>query len=165
MRKNEARFCLLFLLDSGFWLLDSSKMMKRAAAKDFRDLIVWQKAHEFVLSVYRESESYPKNELYGLTSQMRRAAVSVPANIAEGFKKKTLPEKARFLNIAQGSLEECRYYLILAKDLDYGDTSHLMTQLEETSKLLEGYISKMIGDRSHERTGARIQKPEFRMKE
>jgi hypothetical protein len=151
MRKNEARFCLLFLLDSGFWLLDSSKMMKRAAAKDFRDLIVWQKAHEFVLSVYRESESYPKNELYGLTSQMRRAAVSVPANIAEGFKKKTLPEKARFL--------------ILAKDLDYGDTSHLMTQLEETSKLLEGYISKMIGDRSHERTGARIQKPEFRMKE
>lgn len=91
--------------------------MKRPPAKEFRDLIVWEKAHGLVLSVYRHSESYPKSELYGLTSQMRRAAVSVPANIAEGFKKKTLPDKARFLNIAQGSLEECRYYLILAKDL------------------------------------------------
>ena len=121
--------------------------MKRAPAKEFRDLIVWQKAHAFVLAIYRHSESYPKNELYGLTSQMRRAAVSIPANIAEGFKKKTLPDKARYLNIAQGSLEECRYYLILAKDLGYGDTSHLMIQLEETSKLLEGYLSKMTGAR------------------
>ena len=60
-----------------------------------------EKAHAFVLAIYRQSESYPKNELYGLTSQMRRAAVSIPANIAEGFKKKTLPEKARYLNIAK----------------------------------------------------------------
>ena len=118
--------------------------MKRPPAKEFRELIVWQKAHEFVLSVYRHSESYPKSELYGLTSQMRRAAVSIPANIAEGFKKKTLPDKARYLNIAQGSLEECRYYLILAKDLGYGDTSNLMLQLEETSKLLEAYLSSIL---------------------
>jgi four helix bundle protein len=118
--------------------------MKRPPAKQFQELIVWQKAHELVLSVYRHSESYPKSELYGLTSQMRRAAVSIPANIAEGFKKKTLPDKARYLNIAQGSLEECRYYLILSKDLGYGDTSHLMLQLEETSKLLEAYLSSLI---------------------
>ena len=116
-------------------------------------MIVWEKAHGLVLSVYRHSESYPKSELYGLTSQMRRAAVSVPANIAEGFKKKTLPDKARYLNIAQGSLEECRYYLILSKDLGYGDTSDLMLQLEETSKLLEAYLSSLIrlGVRSQER--------------
>ena len=118
--------------------------MKRLPAKEFQDLIVWQKAHEFVLSVYRHSESYPKTEIYGLVSQIRRAAVSIAANIAEGFKKKTLPEKARYLNIAQGSLEECRYYLILAKDLGYGDTTDLMQQLEEVSKLLEAYLSALI---------------------
>jgi four helix bundle protein len=118
--------------------------MKRPPAKHFQDLIVWQKAHEFVLSIYRYSESFPKNELYGLTSQARRSAVSVPSNIAEGFKKKTKPDKVRFLNIAQGSLEECRYYLILAKDLDYGDTSKLMEKLEEVSKLLEAYLSSIL---------------------
>ncbi len=118
--------------------------MKRPPAKHFQDLIVWQKAHEFVLLIYRYSESFPKHELYGLTSQVRRSAVSVPSNIAEGFKKKTRPDKVRFLNIAQGSLEECRYYLILAKDLDYGDTSKLMVKLEEVSKLLEAYLSSIL---------------------
>ena len=118
--------------------------MKRAPAKHFQDLIVWQKAHQFVLLIYQYSESFPKNELYGLTSQVRRSAVSVPSNIAEGFKKKTKPDKVRFFNIAQGSLEECRYYLILAKDLDYGDTSKLMEKLEEVSKLLEGYLSSIL---------------------
>ena len=118
--------------------------MKRKPAKDFRDLIVWQKTHQFVLSVYRDSESFPKNEMYGLTSQVRRAAVSIAANIAEGFKKKSKPDKRRFLNIAQGSLEECRYYLILAKDLNYGETSILTAQLEEASKLLEAYFSSIL---------------------
>ena len=118
--------------------------MKRPPAKHFQDLIVWQKAHEFVLLIYRYSESFPKNELYGLTSQVRRSSVSVPSNIAEGFKKKTRPDKVRFLNIAQGSLEECRYCLILAKDLDYGDTSKLMDKLEEVSKLLEAYLSSIL---------------------
>jgi four helix bundle protein len=73
-----------------------------------------------------------------------RAAISIPANIAEGFKKKTKPEKARCLNIAQASLEECRYYLILAKDLDYGDTTTLMNQLEEVSQLLESYLTAIL---------------------
>ena len=118
--------------------------MKRPPAKNFQDLIVWQKAHQFVLLVYRYSESFPKNELYGLTSQLRRSAVSVPANIAEGFKKRTKPGKARYLNIAQGSLEESRYYLILAKDLDYGDNLRLRNQLEEVSKLLESYLSSIL---------------------
>ena len=112
-------------------------------AKIFQDLIVWQKAHQFVLSIYRFTENLPKSELYGLTSQFRWAAVSVPANIAEGFKKRTRPDKVRFMNISQGSLEECRYYMILSKDLGYGDTMDLMNQLEEVSKLLESYISSI----------------------
>ncbi len=97
--------------------------MKRESAKNFQDLIVWQKAHQMVLEVYRLSSNFPKTETYGLTSQLRRATVSVPANIAEGFRKRGLADKIRFLNIAQGSLEESRYYLILANDLEYGDTS------------------------------------------
>ena len=117
--------------------------MLRAPAKNFQDLIVWQKAHQFVLTIYQISREFPKSEVYGLTSQVRRAAVSVPANIAEGFKKKTKPEKKRFLNIAQCSLEECRYYLILVQDLNYGNISEPMNQLEEVSKLLAGYISAL----------------------
>ncbi|MGD1805753.1 four helix bundle protein [Dapis sp. BLCC M126] len=111
------------------------------SAKSFRDLIVWQKAHELVLEVYRLSSNFPKTETYGLTSQLRRASVSVPANIAEGFRKKGLADKIRFLNIAQGSLEESRYYLILANDLEYGDTSELLLHLEEVSKLLDSYVA------------------------
>lgn len=119
-------------------------VVHRAPAKSFADLIVWQKAHQFVLGVYRFTETFPQKEIYGLTSQFRRAAISIPANIAEGFKKRGRADKARFLNIAQGSLEECRYYLILAKDLNYGDASALRSQLEETSKLLEAYASKIL---------------------
>ena len=110
--------------------------MSRPPAKSFQDLIVWQKAHWFVLEIYKLSRGFPREEIYGLTSQFRRAAVSIPANIAEGFKKKGHHDKARFLNIAHGSLEECRYYLILTRDLGYGDPKQLMQQLEEVSKLL-----------------------------
>jgi len=85
--------------------------MQRAAAQSFRDLIVWQKAHEFVLEIYRVTQCFPRQELYGLTSQFRRAAVSVAANIAEGFKKRERADKMSFMNIAEGSLEECRYTL------------------------------------------------------
>ncbi len=74
--------------------------------RTFEDLLVWQKAHVFVLCVYSLTEKFPKNELFGLTSQLRRAAVSIPANIAEGFKKQGTNDKLRFYNIAQGSLEE-----------------------------------------------------------
>lgn len=122
--------------------------MERQAAKTFQDLIVWQKAHAFVLAIYRFSENFPKTETYGLTSQLRRAAVSIPANIAEGFKKSGKADKVRFMNIAQGSLEECRYYLILARDLGYGETQALMLQLEEVSKLLESYASAILASDS-----------------
>ncbi|MGF1590163.1 MAG: four helix bundle protein [Pleurocapsa sp.] len=115
----------------------------REPAKSFQDLIVWQKAHQFVLKAYLFSSSFPKSETYGLISQFRRAAVSIAANIAEGFKKKGKADKLRFLNISQGSLEECRYYLILSKDLNYGDTSTLVPLLEEVSRLLISY-SKVI---------------------
>ncbi len=105
--------------------------------KSFEDLIVWQKAHEFVLLVYRYTSCFPKHELYGLTSQFRRASVSIAANIAEGFKKK---DKLRFYNISQGSLEECRYYIRLSKDLSYiEDISRLKLILEDTSRLLNSY--------------------------
>lgn len=116
----------------------------RPPARSFEDLVVWQKAHQFVLSVYRFTEGFPSKELYGLTSQLRRAAVSIPANIAEGFKKRGKADKGRFLNIAQGSLEECRYYLILAHDLNYGDTAALKLQLSEVSKLLEAYARAIL---------------------
>jgi len=122
--------------------------MKRQPAKTFQDLIVWQKAHQLVLSVYRYSEGFPQREIYGLTSQLRRAAMSVPANIAEGFKKKGKADKVRFMNIAQGSLEECRYYLILSKDLGYGESSELTFTLEEVSKLLESYASSILNSDS-----------------
>lgn len=122
--------------------------MKRQPAKVFQDLIVWQKAHQFVLSVYKLSDNFPNKEIYGLISQFRRAAISIAANIAEGFKKKTKPDKVKYMNIAQGSLEECRYYLILANDLGYGDTSILMSQLEEVSKLLEAYSKSILNSGS-----------------
>ena len=118
--------------------------MDRTVAKNFQDLLVWQKAHQFVLSVYHYSDYFPQKEIYGLTSQFRRAAISIPANIAEGFKKKGKTDKARFMNIAQGSLEECRYYLILAKDLGYGDNPELMPLLEEVSKMLGKYIAVLL---------------------
>lgn len=115
--------------------------MNREPAKTFQDLMVWQKAHQFVLSVYRLTSAFPKEEKFGLTSQFRRAAISIPANIAEGFKKRGPNDKVRFMNIAQGSLEECRYYLILTKDLSYADTQPLVSSLEEVSRLLESYSS------------------------
>jgi four helix bundle protein len=118
--------------------------MSQGPARCFQDLLVWKKAHQLVLAIYRYSDDFPPNELYGLTAQLRRAAISIPANIAEGFKKKTRADKARFMNIAQGSLEECRYYLILAKDLNYGSNPELAVQLEEVSKLLTAYLSSVM---------------------
>jgi len=86
---------------------------------DYTELVVWKKAHEFVLYVYQITKNFPRNEFYGLTLQFRRAAVSIAANIAEGYGKISKAEKLRFLNIAQGSLKECSYYLILSKDPRY----------------------------------------------
>jgi four helix bundle protein len=113
-------------------------------AKTFEDLIVWQRAHQFTIGTYQYTRNFPREELYGLTSQLRRAAVSIAANIAEGFKKRAKREKGRFLNIAQGSLEECRYYLVLASDLNYGDNQKLRDLLQEVSRMLEAYYRSIM---------------------
>jgi four helix bundle protein len=113
-------------------------------SKSFEDVIVWQKAHQFVLDVYRMTEKFPKSEVYGLTSQFRRAAVSIPANIAEGFKKKSKADKVRYYNIAQGSIEECRYYIRLAHDLCYLEQDELKGSLINVSKLLDSYINGVL---------------------
>ncbi len=110
-------------------------------SRSFKDLLVWQKAHQLVLDVYRLTRGFPKEELFGLTSQIRRSAVSVPANITEGYRKKTKPDKAKFMNIAQCSLDETHYYLILAPDLDYANTSHLQNNLEEVARMLNAYLN------------------------
>lgn len=115
--------------------------MNRGPAKSFEDLVVWQRAHAFVLGVYGITRGFPNQESFGLVSQLRRAAVSIAANIAEGFKKRGKRDKIRFLNISQGSVEECRYYLILSRDLQYTKVESLMAKLIEVSKLLEAYSS------------------------
>jgi four helix bundle protein len=101
-----------------------------------------------VLAVYGYCESFPERERYGLAHQLRRAAVSIPANIAEGFGKRSPADKARFLNMAEGSVEECRYYLILSQDLGYGQTELLTSTLEETSKLLNAYTRAILASGS-----------------
>lgn len=116
----------------------------RPAAKTLQDLVAWQRAHKFTLAVYQMTVTFPKCETFGLTSQIRRAAVSVPANVAEGFKRRSRGDKLRFLNIAQASLEECRYYLILTNDLHYADVDSPSTLLEEASKCLEGYVQRIL---------------------
>jgi four helix bundle protein len=111
----------------------------REPAKSFQDLIVWQKAHDFVLQVHAATRRFPKEERYALSSQFRRAAISIPANIAEGFRKHSKQDKARLLNIAEGSLEECRYYLILAHDLGHLERGPLWELSEEVGRLLNAY--------------------------
>ena len=118
--------------------------MQSDGAKTFQDLIVWQQAHRFVLAVYHYSDYFPQKEVYSLTSQLRRAAFSIPASIAEGFKTEERMEHSRLLNLAQGALEECRYYLILAKDLGYGDNQPLIPQLDEVGVLLSRYAAVIL---------------------
>jgi len=93
-----------------------------------------------VLAMYRLTVKFPREELFGLTSQARRAAVSVPANIAEGFAKRGRADKLRFYNIAQGSLAECHYYLILARDLGHAQPDDLLAAVDEVGRMLNAYI-------------------------
>lgn len=118
--------------------------MERQPAQKFEDLVVWQKSHQIVLRVYRLTAGFPKHEVYGLTSQMRRAAVSVPANIAEGFKKRGRPDKARVMNVAQSSLEELRYYFILSRDLGYIEKEEAWPDVDEVSRLLGAYTRSLL---------------------
>ena len=113
----------------------------------FQRVIAWQKAHEFVLLIYKISKHFPDEERFGLTSQLRRAAISIEANIAEGYKKLGKSDKLRFLNIAQGSLEECRDYHILAKDLNYindDEYNKIKQAIIMTSKFLNAYCEGVI---------------------
>jgi four helix bundle protein len=106
--------------------------------KGFRNLLVWQKAHNLVLSVYKMTEEFPKSEIFALTSQIRRAVVSIPANIAEGQGAGTKPQFVRYLDIAKGSLSEVEYYLVLAKDLQY--ISHDKYKEAETLRSEVGFL-------------------------
>jgi len=114
--------------------------------RTFENLIAWQKAHQFVVNVYRITRTYPASEQYGLISQFQRAAVSISANIAEGYKRMGKADKLRFLNISQGSLEECRNYVILSHDIEYiSDETfeQLLSQLNDASRLLNAYCEKI----------------------
>ncbi len=113
----------------------------------FENIVAWKKAHEFVLAVYDISKKFPLEERHGLWSQFTRAAVSVAANIAEGSRKLSKNEKLRFMNISQGSLDECRYYIILSHDLHYitdEDYQLLMFKANGTSWYLNAYINGIV---------------------
>ena len=110
----------------------------------FENVYVWQKAHQFVLAVYRIMPNFPDYEKFGLCSQFRRAAVSIAANFVEGYKRLSQADKLHFYNISQGSLEECRYYCILSRDLGYIDAQtyeEIRSLLNETSYLLNSYVN------------------------
>ena len=112
----------------------------------FKEIKAWQYAHTFVLQVYYITKRFPEYEKFGLCSQFQRAAVSIPANIAEGYRKLSKADKLRFINISQGSLEECRYYVILSKDLAYISTDEyeqLNGLIEDVSRLLNAYGRKI----------------------
>ena len=120
----------------------------------FTDVLAWQKAHEFVLSVYRITRCFPEDEKFGLTSQFRRAAISITANIAEGYKKIGKADKLRFFNISQGSLEECRNYVILSKDLQFINEEEfetLLYMIENASVFLNKYCTGIVENRTIER--------------
>ncbi len=113
------------------------------AIQRFEQLDAWQYAHRLVLAVYKRSRSLPVDERFGLLLQMRRAAVSVPSNIAEGFKRRSSKDKVHFYNMSESSLEELKYYIILCRDLSYwkiSESQPLLQSAEQVSRLLGGLI-------------------------
>ena len=117
-----------------------------AKMKDFRQLKVWEKAHHLALEVYKATAAFPKEELYGLISQLQRASVSIPTNIAEGCGRNTDADFARFLQIAMGSASETEYEIILAFDLGFlpkNQFESLQTQAEEVKKMLASFIKTL----------------------
>lgn len=118
--------------------------------RDFRGLKVWEKAHGLVLAVYLATSAFPKDELYGLTSQVRRAGASIPANIAEGCGRSGDAELARFMQIAMGSASELEYHLLLAHDLEFlnqPDYARLTQEVIEVKRMLTAFIQKLRADR------------------
>ena len=118
--------------------------------RDFRNLKVWQKAHQLTLAVYRETRGFPRQELYGLTSQLRRGASSIPANVAEGCGRSTDPDFARFLDVAAGSGSELEYHLLLSRDLGLlGQAAYddLHERTTEVKRMLAGLIQRLRADR------------------
>jgi four helix bundle protein len=114
--------------------------------QDYRNLLVWQKAHTLTLNIYRISGNFPENERFGLTSQIRRGAASIAANIAEGCGRNGDKELARFLDIAQGSAMEVSYHALLAKDLNYlaeNDFFTLETSISEVRRMLWAFTEKV----------------------
>src|SRR5688572_9214252 len=114
--------------------------------KDFRQLKVWEKAHLLALEIYKATATFPKEELYGLMSQLRRASVSIPTNIAEGCGRNTDADFARFLQIAMGSASETEYEIILAFDLGFlskNQFESLQSQAEEVKKMLASFIKTL----------------------
>jgi four helix bundle protein len=114
-----------------------------ALCKDFKKQKVWEKSHQLTLAVYKASERFPKEELYGLISQIRLASSSIPANIAEGCGKHGDAELARFLKIARGSASELEYHLLLARDLGWLpvlEYERLLRELEEVQRMLTSFI-------------------------
>jgi four helix bundle protein len=119
------------------------------AGKNYRDLIVWQKAMELVMLVYRSTKSLPKEEVYGLMSQMRRAAVSIPSNIAEGQGRNTKRDFRNFLSIAMGSLRELETQILIAKGLNYfteATTTQLCNLTETVGRLIRGLAKSLISN-------------------
>jgi four helix bundle protein len=116
----------------------------------FQSILAWQKAHEFTKLVYEITKDFPEDEKYGMISQFRRAAVSIGANIAEGYKKLSKADKLRFLNIAEGSMAECMNYIILSRDLDFiNDIQYerLKEAIENAGKLLTAYCNGIINNK------------------
>jgi four helix bundle protein len=117
--------------------------------QDYRKLVVWQRAHEFVLLVYAGTSDLPEDERFGLTSQIRRAAVSIPANIAEGCGRETQNELRRFLYVAMGSARELDYHLLLARDLQYINPARyqeLNEHLDQIQRMLNAFIRRITPD-------------------
>ena len=120
----------------------SPKHKTMANSKSFREVVAWQKAHAFVLAFYATKKYFPEDEMFALVPQFQRAAVSIAANIAEGYKKVSRADKLRFFNIAQGSLEECRYYIILSHDVGYYSkdvANDMWAKIEEAAITLHSY--------------------------
>ena len=117
--------------------------------KDFRELKVWEKGHHLALEIYRATAKFPKDELYGLTSQIRRSCVSIPANIAEGCGRNGDAEFARFLQIAMGSASELEYHLLLSRDLGLVDAAiyeQLARETTEVKRMLTAFIQTLKAD-------------------